>query len=73
MPQECDIRQYTGWSMLSQLQVSGVCNIPGSSISFRNLKGHPKENTTRDIRVKLVEQNMVIKELRTEEYIQHII
>lgn len=58
--------------MLSQLQVSGVCNIQGSSISFRNLKGHPKENTTRDIRVKLVEQNMV-KELRADEYIQHII
>lgn len=32
-------------------QVSGVPrNIPGSSVSSRNYKGHPKENTTRDVR-----------------------
>lgn len=36
-------------------QVSGVpCNIPGSSVSSRNYKGHPKENTTRDVRIELL-------------------
>lgn len=48
MPQDCDIGQCTRCSMHSQFQVSGVtCTIiPGSSIGFRNSKGHPKENTT---------------------------
>lgn len=45
--------------MHSQLRVSGVtCNILGSSVSFRNYKRLPEENTMRVVRIEsFLEQN----------------